>query len=149
MGKTMTCKAFKAKDGFTLVETVLSAMILGIAVGACILSFSMAMRAVKTAGNQMTAVHSARDALESLRTNSFTSSALSVGTKSLTNACFPSGVSYTVSSVDASNRTVSVSVPYVNYVHRGYSTNASGTVLSSAGYSTNTLVTLLSSTLHP
>jgi prepilin-type N-terminal cleavage/methylation domain-containing protein len=135
MGKTMTRKVLKAKDGFTLVETVLSVMILGVALGACILSFDMAMRAVKTAGNQMTAVHSARDALESLRTNSFASSVLSVGTKSLTNACFPSGVSYVVTSIDASNRTVSVSVPYVNYIHRGYSTN--------------TLVTVLSSTLHP
>jgi type II secretory pathway pseudopilin PulG len=135
LGKKMTRKVLKAKDGFTLAETVLSAMILGIALGACILSFSMAMRAVKTAGNQMTALHSARDALETLRTNSFTSSALNVGTNSLTNACFPSGVNYIVTKVDASNRTVSVNVRYVNYIHRGYSTN--------------TLVTLLSSTLHP
>lgn len=45
----MICKVLKAKDGFTLVETVLSVMILGFALGACILSFSMSMRAVKTA----------------------------------------------------------------------------------------------------
>jgi hypothetical protein len=95
----------------------------------------MAMRAVSAAGNQMTALHSARDVLESLRTNSFSSGPLSVGTHQFTNAYFPTGLNYVVSSVDASDRTVSVSVLYTNHFH--------------SGLSTNTLVTLLSSTLHP
>jgi len=127
-------KPINAEDGFTLAETVLSAMIFGFAIGACILSFSMAMRAVNTAGNQMIALHSARDVLETLHTNKFSSTALSVGTHSFTNPCFPSGVPYTVATVDASNRTVAVSVSYINHIH--------------GGYSTNTLVTSLSSTLH-
>jgi type II secretory pathway pseudopilin PulG len=132
-GETMTREPFKAKDGFTLVETVLSAMVLGIALGACILSFSMAMRAVNTAGNQMAALHTARDAMESLRTNSFSSSALAVGSSTFSNAYFTA--LYTVSSVDACNKTVAVSVSYLNRIHRGSSTN--------------TLTTVLCSTLHP
>jgi type II secretory pathway pseudopilin PulG len=129
----MTRERFKANDGFTLVESVLSAMILGIALGACILSFSMAMRAVNTAGNQMAALHVARDAMESLRTNSFTSSALSAGSHTFSNAYFTAP--YTVTSVDACNKTVAVSVPYLNRIHRGSSTN--------------TLTTIVSATLHP
>jgi Tfp pilus assembly protein PilV len=135
MGERMMRKLNKAEAGFTLTETVLAAMIFGFAVGACIVSFSMAMRAVNAAGNQMSALHSARDVLESLRTNRFSSAALNVGTNSFTNAYFASGQKYVVTSDDASNRTVSVSVQYVNHIH--------------GGYSTNTLVTLLSSTLHP
>jgi type II secretory pathway pseudopilin PulG len=129
----MTREHLKAQDGFTLVETVLSAMVLGIALGACILSFSMAMRMVNTAGNQMTAVHTARDALESLRTNSFTSTVLTAGSHTFTNAYFT--VPYTVTSIDACNVTVAVSVPYLNKIHRGSSTNV--------------LTTILCSTLHP
>ncbi len=129
----MTREQLKAKDGFTLVETVLSAMVLGIALGACILSFSMAMRMVNTASNQMTALHTARDVLESLRTNSFSSTALSVGSRTFSNAYFT--VPYTVTSLDACNVTVAVSVPYLNKIHRGSSTNV--------------LTTILCSTLHP
>ena len=129
----MTRERLKAKDGFSLVETVLSAMVLGIALGACILSFSMAMRIVYTAGNQMTAVHTARDAMESLRTNSFGSTALSAGSHTFTNTYFT--VPYTVTSLDACNVTVAVSVPYLNKIHRGSSTNV--------------LTTILCSTLHP
>lgn len=124
----MIWKRFRAKDGFTLVESVLSAMVLGIALGACILSFSMAMRTVNTAGNQMIAIHTARDALESLRTNSFTSSALSAGSHTFSNAYFTAP--YTVTSIDACNKTVAVSVPYLNKIHRGSSTNVLTTILS-------------------
>jgi prepilin-type N-terminal cleavage/methylation domain-containing protein len=49
----MMRKLFNAEGGFTLVETVMAVVILGIALGACILSFSMAMRTVNIADNQM------------------------------------------------------------------------------------------------
>ena len=48
----MIRKVFNAEGGFTLVESVMAVIILGLALGATILSFSMAMRAVNTAGNQ-------------------------------------------------------------------------------------------------
>jgi type II secretory pathway pseudopilin PulG len=120
---------YKTKDGFTLVESVLSALVLGIALGACILSFSMGMRMVNTSGNQVIAIHTARDALESLRTNSFNSTALTAGSHTFSNAYFTAP--YTVTSIDACNKTVAVSMPYLNKVHRGSSTNVLTTVLSS------------------
>ncbi|HUJ72512.1 MAG TPA: hypothetical protein VLZ30_09715 [Verrucomicrobiae bacterium] len=129
----MTRELFKAKDGFTLVESVLSALVLGIALGACILSFSMGMRMVNTSGNQVIAIHTARDALESLRTNSFSSTALSAGSHTFSNAYFTAP--YTVTSIDACNKTVAVSMPYLNKIHHGSSTNV--------------LTTVLCSTLHP
>lgn len=129
----MSRQQFKANGGFTLVEAVMSALIFGIGLGACIMSFSMGMRMVNTAGNQMVALHTARDVLESLRTNSFSSTALNAGSQTFSNAYFM--VPYTVTSIDACNKTVAVSVKYLNKIHYGYSTNV--------------LTTVISSTLHP
>ena len=129
----MTRERFKAKGGFTVLEAVLAAMALAIYLGSFILSFSMAMRMVNTAGNQVIAIHTARDALESLRTNSFTSAALSAGSHTFSNAYFTAP--YTVTSIDACNKTVAVSMPYLNKVRHNASTNV--------------LTTVLSSTLHP
>ena len=128
----MTRGRLKAKDGFTILEAVIASMALAIYLGAFILSFSMAMRMVNTASNQMTAVHTARDVLESLRTNSFGSANLSAGSHTFSNTYFT--VPYSVTSIDACNKTVVVSVPFLNRIHRGSSTN--------------TLTTVLSSTLH-
>ena len=126
----MTWERLKAKDGFTILEAVIAAMALAIYLGAFILSFSMGM--VNTASNQMTALHTARDVMESLRTNSFTSTDLTAGSRTFSNGYFT--VPYTVTSIDACNKTVAVSVPYLNRIHHG-------------SY-TNTLTTILSSTLH-
>ena len=125
----MTRGQLKAKDGFTILEAVIAAMALGIYLGAFILSFSMGMRMVNTASNQMTALHTARDVLESLRTNSFTGATLTAGSHTFSNTYFT--VPYTVTSLDACNKTVAVSVPYLNRIHRGSSTNTLTTVLSS------------------
>ena len=132
-GKTVARGRFKASGGFTLAETALAATLLGLVLGASILSFSMAMQIVNTASNQAVALHTARDVLESLRTNSFTSTALTAGSHTYTNTYFI--VPYTVTSIDSCNKTVAVSVAYTNRIHRGYSTNV--------------LTTVFSSTLHP
>ena len=131
----MTQRLLKAEDGFTLVESVMAVIILGMALGACILSFSMAMQIVSTAGNQQFALHSARAELETLRNYSLTNSGspLAVGTHTFTNNSIIN--TYTVTSVDTWTRNVAVSVIYTNRIHRGYSTN--------------TLTTSLTSTLHP
>jgi prepilin-type N-terminal cleavage/methylation domain-containing protein len=121
------------QSGFTLVETMVAVMILGIALGACVMSFSMAMRATATAGNQMAALHVARDQLETLRTYSFGSSVLNAGTYAFTNGTFTG--SYVISNVNSATKNVTVNVAYINRIRRGYSTN--------------TLVTSLTSTLHP
>ncbi len=129
----MIRKLFNAQGGFTLVESVMAVVILGLALGACILSFSMAMRAVNTAGNQMSALHACRDELENLRTYTLTNaSTLNSGSHYFTNNLTGT---YVVSNVNTWTKIISVSVPYTNHIH--------------GHFSTNTLTTTLVSTLHP
>jgi prepilin-type N-terminal cleavage/methylation domain-containing protein len=130
-----------SRSGFTLVETTLAMLVLGVALGACILSFSMAMRTVSTAGNQMAAMHALRNQVEILRTNRIYTASLKVGTYGWTNRTYTgSGTltfigTYTVTSLNTNTKSLSVSLPYRNFVRRGYTTN--------------TLSTLMVSTLHP
>jgi type II secretory pathway pseudopilin PulG len=132
--ETMTRKILMATGGFTLVESVMSVVILGFALGACVLSFSMAMRAVYTASNQQAALHSVRTELETLRTLSLTnSSSLTAGTHTFTNG-YTVGT-YSVSNIDSCTKNISVSVVFTNKIH--------------GGTSTNTLTASLTSTLHP
>jgi prepilin-type N-terminal cleavage/methylation domain-containing protein len=130
----MMRKLFKEQGGFTLVESVMAVVILGIALGACILSFSMAMRTVNTAANQMAAVHACRTELESLRTYSLTNAAsLTSGSgRAFTNTLTGT---YVVSNVNTWTKVITVSVPYTNHIH--------------GKFSTNTLATVLVTTLHP
>ena len=65
---TMMSQRWHDERGFTLVEAVFSVMVLGIALGACVLSFSMAMKVSDASRNQMFALHAARNELEYLRT---------------------------------------------------------------------------------
>ena len=134
-GEMMTQRLFKAEDGFTLVESVMAVIILGMALGACILSFSMAMRIVNTAGNQQFAMHSARAELETLRTYSLTNSGspLSSGTHVFTNGAFVG--TFTVTNIDTWTKNVAVNVFYTNRIRYFIATN--------------TLTTSLTSTLHP
>jgi len=129
----MIRRFFSVRGAFTLVESVMAVMILGIALGACVLSFSMAMRSVSTAGNQMAALHAARDQLEVLRTNRFSSTTLNAGGPYPFTNTFAG--TYSVTSIDSATKNVTVNVWYLNRIHRGYSTN--------------TLTTSLVSTLHP
>ena len=138
----MTRKLLKTKGGFTLVESLVAVMILGIALGACVLSFSLAMRVSDTSRNQMFALHAARNQLECLRTNSYSSAALNVGTYQINPANSSSGFYtnywgyYTVTANAYSGvKDITVGICYRNRI-RG-------------GVSTNTLTTSLSSTLHP
>lgn len=112
-------KLSKTDGGFTLVESVMAVMIMGIALGACVLSFSMAMKAVGTSANQMAALHYARDQMEVLRTNTF----ISVDSAPLISVPTNFTVSYTVSSVDSLTKNVTVSVTYLNRIRGGVSTN--------------------------
>ena len=130
----MTRKLVNAEGGFTLVESVMAVVILGMALGACILSFSMAMRTVNTAANQMAAVHACRTELESLRTYSLTNavSPLTSGSHVFTNNLTGT---FVVSNVNTWTKIITVSVPYTNHIH--------------GKFSTNTLTTVLTSTLHP
>jgi prepilin-type N-terminal cleavage/methylation domain-containing protein len=130
----MTRKLVNSQDGFTLVESVMAVVILGMALGACILSFAMGMRIVYTAGNQQIAMHGARAELETLRLYSLTNaSTLTAGTHVFTNGTTVG--TYVITNLDTWTRNVTVNVPYVNDIHHGTTTN--------------TLTTTLTSTLHP
>ena len=128
--------------GTTLVEAVLAVMVLGIALGACVLSFSMAMKAADTSRNQMFALHAARYELECLRINSYNSATLNVGTNQINTNNWSSGY-YTnywgyyivTNNAYAGVKDVTVGICYRNRL-RG-------------GVSTNILTTSLSNTLHP
>lgn len=138
----MTRKMLKTKGGFTLVESLVAVMILGIALGACVLSFSLAMRVSDTSRNQMFALHAARNKLENLRTLSYTNSQLNVGTYLINtnNSSLGFYTNYWGYYTVATNayvgiKDITVGICYRNRV-RG-------------GVTTNILTTSLSSTLHP
>jgi len=121
------------QNAFTLIETMVATAVFGIAVGVCILSFSLGMRIVGTAANQMDALHDARNQVEMLRTNHFTNVVFTAGTYALSNANYVGN--YVVSNVDSWTKNITVNIVYVNRI-RG-------------GKSTNTLITTLTSSLHP
>jgi prepilin-type N-terminal cleavage/methylation domain-containing protein len=135
------CQRIGSRSGFTLVESTLAMLVLGVALGACILSFSMAMRTVSTSGNQMAAVHAMRSQVENLRTNGIYDAPLKAGTFYWTNRTFTgSGTltfigTYSVTVINTNTKSISVSLPYRNFI--------------GGGYTTNTLSTLMVSTLHP
>ena len=128
----MAWKLTKTNGGFTLVESVMAVMILGIAMGACMLSFDMAMKAVSTSGNQMAAMHYSRDQVETIRTNAFAS--VTNGGPALISVANNFTVFYSVTNIDSATKNVMVGVTYLNRL-RG-------------GVSTNTLTTSIVSTLH-
>ena len=129
----MSERRVNRQGAFTIIEVAVATMIFGVAVGACVLSFSMGMRIVNTASNQMDSLQDVRSQMEMLRTNHFTSAALNAGSYSLSNANYTGN--YVVTNVDAWTKNITVNVVYVNRI-RG-------------GNSTNTLVTSLTPPLHP
>ena len=128
----MTRRLFSKNRGFTLVEAMVAVTILGVALGACCMSFSFAMRAVKTAGNQMDSLQEARNQIETLRTYKFTNSVLNAGTYGISNQYFTG--TYVITNVDSYTKDIYVNISYRNFL-RG-------------GNSTNTLYTSITKTLH-
>ncbi len=129
----MLKKARNTNQGFTLVESVMAVMVLGIALGACLLSFDLGIRCDATAANQMAAMHVARGQVETLRTYSYSNSVWNAGSYVFTNNGMAG--TYVITNFNSNVKSVAVSVPYLNRI-RG-------------GSLTNTLTTLFSSTLHP
>lgn len=79
----------KNQSGFTLAETVMAVVILGVTLGASVMGFSMAMKAVYTSRNQLQALHYSRDELEGLHSYSFSNSVYSAGTHTISNSTSP------------------------------------------------------------
>jgi prepilin-type N-terminal cleavage/methylation domain-containing protein len=134
----MTRKPDRVDAGFTLVESMMAIVILGISLSAAVISFTMSMQGVKTAANEMAALHSARYELETLRTLSLTnSSLLNAGTHSFTNGNVIG--TYTVTNLNSCTKNVTVNYNYMNYINHSVTNNIA----------TDTLATTLTSTLHP
>jgi type II secretory pathway pseudopilin PulG len=138
----MMSRRWHSERGFTLVEAVLSVMILGIALGACVFSFNMAMNMSGASRNQMFALNAARAQLEYLRTLSYANSALNVGTYGINTNNASSGYytnywgKYTVTANGYPGvKDITVAICYQNYPRDNISTN--------------TLTTSVSKTLHP
>ena len=70
---------FRKREGFTLTEVVVASAIIMLVFGALIGSFTYARRSVALTEERLVCLHIARQAMESLRTHSFTSSELAVG----------------------------------------------------------------------
>ena len=134
----MSRKPCQGDAGFTLVESMLAIGILAVTLSVCVISFTMSMQGVKTAANEMAALHSARYELETLRTLSLTnSSLLNAGTHSFTNGSVIG--TYTVSNLNSCTKNVTVNYNYMNYINHSVTNNIA----------TDTLATTLTSTLHP
>jgi len=130
------------KRGFTLLEAVFSVMVLGIALGACVFSFNMAMNMSGASRNKMFALHAGRCELERLRTNSYSNAALNIGTYGIRTNTASSGYYtnywgyYTVAANGYPGvKNITVAICYQNYPRDNIATNL--------------LTTSLCQTLHP
>jgi len=131
---SMKTQPQRSRAGFTLTEVMVATCIFGIALGACCMSFSFAMRGVNTAANQMDALQDARNQIELLRTYKFTNTTyLTAGTYRITNNPFYSG-NYIVSNADSWTKDITVNIEFCNRLK--------------GGMSTNTLYTSITKTLH-
>lgn len=108
----------------------MSVMIMGFSLGACILSFSLAMRVVSTGSNQMIAMHAARYELECLRTNAFTNSIVFATTNTTFANAYGSGW-YVVTNINSATKNITVSVSYLNRLRGGNLTNSLATSITS------------------
>jgi len=138
----MMSQRWHGKRGFTLVEAVFSVMLLDIALGACVFSFTLAMNISGASRNKMYALHAARCQLECLRTNSYGATALSVGTHGITNSAsagyytnYWGYYTVTANASYAGVKDITVAICYQNYPRDNIATNF--------------LSTSLSQTLHP
>ena len=137
----MMSQRWHGKRGFTLVEAVFSVMLLDIALGACLFSFTMAMNMSGASRNKMFALHAARCELERLRTNSYSNAALNVGTYTIKTNTYTGYYTnywgyYTVTAnAYAGVKNITVAICYQNYPRDNVATNS--------------LSTSVSQTLHP
>jgi type IV pilus assembly protein PilV len=104
----------KSKAGLTLVEVVIAMMVVAVGIGGTIQVASMANKMTRSTANQMQAVHMARQQLETMRQNSFSDSALSLGSHSVTD-----GITYVVSryatgSTATNSKVIVMNVPWTN-----------------------------------
>ena len=116
----------RTDEGFTLVEAVIAIVVLAVGMGACALTFNMAMRSVSTNRSKMSAVHLARNEMEVLRTQGWDDPALTIGSHVITNDLY-SG-QYVVAGVNDDVRNVTLSIDWAHFMTNG---NAAATLTTS------------------
>ena len=97
------------RKGFTLTEVVVASAIMMMVFVAMMGSFSYARRSESIAENRLGCLHIARQSLESLRTQAYSTAALNVGTKK-TLPGFPRSRGYYDVTEDADKRTKNITV---------------------------------------
>jgi Tfp pilus assembly protein PilV len=115
-------------NGLTLPEAIISCLILGLTLSGMLTAFVMCQKTVTFANNNLAAMHDARRLMETLITDSYSSSRLSIGTHTLTNT------SYAVTE-NAGLKTIALTVYWVDPTR--------------AASSSVTLVSSVASAVHP
>ena len=120
----------QAQAAFTLVEVVIAIVVLVIGISGSILVMTTSLNRSESAENRMQAMHTARNQLERLRSETFSDTTLSIGTHSNTAL----GLSYvvTVDSSDSNLRNIEVQVPWYDRVRRRTNTLTLNTVFANA-----------------
>lgn len=77
-----------SRHGITLVEVMIAVLILGITLGGSVVAITTYSRIAEAANRRIAAIHTARNALESLARSDFFNPLLSVGTHSFTNGSY-------------------------------------------------------------
>jgi len=116
------------KSGITLPETMIACLILGLTISGVLSGFVMCRKAISFAGNSLVAMHDARRLLESLTTEKYTSSSLSLGTHNMTNGFYLVTESSGVKKIDltvrwmdptrASTSSITLTTSMANAVHQ-------------------------------
>ena len=126
----MTKIRHKKDEGFTLVETVIAVVILGLALGVAAMTFNMAMRTVATSRNRMNGMHFARQEVERLRTFAFDDQALAAGDHAINRGAYVGA--YTVTTVNSDLKDITLGVDWYNSMSNGVSAAVLTTYLAKA-----------------
>jgi prepilin-type N-terminal cleavage/methylation domain-containing protein len=104
----MTAVTRKSQAGFTLMETMLSVLLLALGLGAAAVTYQVSMRWAGTSRAEMTALHQARGQMERIRTLTWDNAGLSAGTYTFSQNGFTG--TYAVVDVSTSLKDIEVSL---------------------------------------
>lgn len=106
-----------SNEGFTLIEMVIAATMMAMALAVFATALTMSGKAVQAGKNQIVAVNYAREELETVRTKAFGDPMLAVGTTTFTNK--PYKGQRVVSLITTNIKSVAITVVWTNNVVGG------------------------------
>lgn len=118
------------RSGFTLIEMVIAAAMMAMALAVFATALTMSGKAVQSGRNQLIAVNYAREELESVRTKAFADPMLAVGTTTFTNR--PYNGQRIVSLITTNIKSVTVTAIWTNNTAGGAYTARLTTAICSA-----------------